>query len=99
MWQRSPRSCCGATGRGRDRSGWDRVDAAGPLAAVVENFWSVQWALPPGREHEQEVVTHPCSHVTVEDGLAWVQGVVVHRFSRRLSAAARSSAPGCARPG
>jgi AraC-like DNA-binding protein len=44
----------------------------------------VRWALPAGREHEQEVVTHPCSHVTVEDGLAWVQGVVVHRFSRRL---------------
>jgi AraC-like DNA-binding protein len=62
----------------------DRVDASGPLAAVVQNFWSVQWALPAGREHEQEVVTHPCSHVTVEDGLAWVQGVVVHRFSRRL---------------
>jgi AraC-like DNA-binding protein len=67
----------------------ERSDAAGPLAAVVENFWSVEWALPAGREHEQEVVTHPCSHVTVENGLAWVQGVVVHRFCRRLVGSGR----------
>ena len=67
----------------------DRAAATGPLAAVVEHFWAVEWALPAGREHEQDVVTHPCSHVTVEDGLAWVQGVVVHRFTRRLVGSGR----------
>ena len=68
----------------------DRTAAAGRLAAVVENFWCVQWALPAGQEHQQEVITHPCSHVTVEDGLAWVRGVVVHRFRRRLVGSGRA---------
>jgi AraC-like DNA-binding protein len=68
----------------------DRAEATGRLAAVVENFWCVGWALPAGREHEQDVVTHPCSHVTVEDGVAWVRGVVVHRFRRRLVGSGRA---------
>jgi AraC-like DNA-binding protein len=67
----------------------DRTAATGSLAAVVENLWSVRWALPAGQEYEQAVVTHPCSHVTVEDGLAWVRGVVLHRFDRRLVGSGR----------
>ncbi len=35
------------------------------------------------------MVTDPCGHLTVEDGLAWVRGVVVHRFRRRLVGAGR----------
>jgi AraC-like DNA-binding protein len=57
---------------------------SGPLAAVVDNFWAVEWSLPPGAEHHQEVVTHPCAHVTVEAGRSWVQGVLTRRFRRRL---------------
>ena len=67
-----------------------RVPATGPLAAVVDNLWCVQWALPAGRTYEQHVVTDPCGHLTVEDGLAWVRGVVVHRFRRRLVGAGRA---------
>ena len=67
----------------------ERAPATGPLAAVVENFWCIQWALPAGRTYEQDVVTDPCGHLTVEDGLAWVRGVVGHRFRRRLVGAGR----------
>lgn len=60
-----------------------------PVSAVIDRFWAVEWELPPGRHHDQEVVTHPCSHVTVEAGQAWVQGVVTHRFRRRLAGSGR----------
>lgn len=76
--------------------GWDlrpfRLHLAGPpesLATVVENLWSVEWSLPAGAEHFQEVVTHPCAHVTVEAGRCWVQGVLTRRFRRRLVGAGR----------
>ncbi|HEX6755572.1 MAG TPA: helix-turn-helix domain-containing protein [Mycobacteriales bacterium] len=66
-----------------------RAPVDGPLGAVVENLWSVEWALPPGASYEQEVLTHPCAHLTVEDGEVWVQGVVTRVFRRRLVGAGR----------
>jgi AraC-like DNA-binding protein len=59
------------------------------LADVVGHFWSVQWTLPEGRHHDQEVVSHPCGHLTVEDGGGWLQGVTTHRFERRLTGTGR----------
>lgn len=60
------------------------ADPPESLAAVVDNLWSVEWSLPDGAEHHQEVVTHPCAHVTVEADRSWVQGVLTRRFRRRL---------------
>lgn len=62
---------------------------AGTVPDVVQAYWSVQWSLPDGQFHDQDVVTHPTSHFTVERGKAWVQGIVTHRFSRRLSGSGR----------
>lgn len=60
------------------------------LADVVEYFWSVEWVLPPGAEHDQDVVSHACGHLTVEeDGVGWVQGVVTERFTRHLTGCGR----------
>lgn len=62
-----------------------REPARGPVGDIVEHFWAVEWTLPPGGSYEQEVLTHPCAHLTVEDGRPWVQGVVTRRFRRRLT--------------
>ena len=62
-----------------------RVPATGPLAAVVDHFWAVEWELPPGHSYHQEVVSHACCHLTVEDDGVWVRGVVTERFHRRLT--------------
>jgi AraC-like DNA-binding protein len=59
------------------------------LADVVGHFWCVEWSLPAGAHHDQAVVSHPCGHLTVEDGGAWLRGVVTRRFERRLSGRGR----------
>lgn len=61
-----------------------RAPAGDALADVVDWFWAVEWSLPPGAERFQEVLTHPSGHLTVEAGVAWVQGVLTRRFRRRL---------------
>jgi AraC-like DNA-binding protein len=66
-----------------------RAAPSAPLADVVDSFWSVEWSLPPGGVRHQEVVTHPCANVTVEDGVGWVQGLLTRRFRRRLSGSGR----------
>jgi AraC-like DNA-binding protein len=66
-----------------------RSPVDGPLATVVEQIWSVEWALPPGDTYDQQVLTHPCAHLTVEAGEPWVQGVVTRVFSRRLTGSGR----------
>jgi AraC-like DNA-binding protein len=59
------------------------------LKEIVEYFWSVEWALPPGAHHDQDVVSHPCGHLTVEEDGAVVQGVSTSRFRRRLTGSGR----------
>ncbi|HST66335.1 MAG TPA: AraC family transcriptional regulator [Mycobacteriales bacterium] len=59
------------------------------LADVVGHFWSVEWTLPPGTHHDQDVVSHACGHLTVEDGGAFLQGVSTARFRRRLTGSGR----------
>jgi AraC-like DNA-binding protein len=59
------------------------------LADVVGHFWSVEWTLPPGAYHDQEVVSHACGHLTVEDDGAWLRGVTTRRYERRLTGSGR----------
>jgi AraC-like DNA-binding protein len=67
----------------------ERMPPPAALADVVDHFWAVEWALPPGGRHRQDVVSHATSHVTVEDGRVWVQGVVTRRFQRELTGRGR----------
>lgn len=62
----------------------EHAPAGDRLAGVVEQFWSVRWELAPGRTWDQEVLTAPCAHLTVEAGRSWVQGVLTKRFLRHL---------------
>lgn len=62
---------------------------ADELADVVAYFWSVQWQLPPGQEHVQQVVSHACGHLTVEPDGAWLRGVTTCLGEQRLTGARR----------
>lgn len=59
------------------------------LADVVAHFWAVEWALPPGAHHDQEVVSYACGHLTVEDGAGRLFGVTTTRFRQRLTGSGR----------
>jgi AraC-like DNA-binding protein len=61
----------------------------GAALDVARSYWSVEWSLPAGLHHDQDVVTHPSVHVTVESGRAWIQGIVTKRFTRRLVGSGR----------
>jgi AraC-like DNA-binding protein len=58
---------------------------AGPAVRdVVETYWIVEWAVPPGDQRVQQVVTNPCVHLSVEADEARVTGVVTRAFERTL---------------
>jgi AraC-like DNA-binding protein len=58
---------------------------AGPgVRDIVDRYWIVEWAVPPGEERVQDVVTRPCVHLSVERHQARVTGVVTRCFRRAL---------------
>jgi AraC-like DNA-binding protein len=42
-----------------------RFPASPELAGLVDRFWSVEWDLPSGVRHGQQVLTHPCANLSV----------------------------------
>jgi AraC-like DNA-binding protein len=54
----------------RQRVRLTRYPVDDALAGLVDRFWAVRWHLPPGREHRQQVLTHPAANlsVTLADG-------------------------------
>ncbi|MFT3914754.1 MAG: helix-turn-helix domain-containing protein [Anaeromyxobacteraceae bacterium] len=54
------------------------------LAASIEHFWYVTWALPAGVRHVQASLGHPVVHVVVEGGAASVVGVSRGRHEAAL---------------
>ena len=67
-----------------------RQDPSPAAADVVRHLWAVEWVLPQGSTHTQEVLTHPCHHLTVEPDGRWVHGVVTRRFARTLNGSGRA---------
>ncbi len=67
-----------------------RQDPSPGAADVVHHLWAVDWELPAGAEHTQEVLTFPCQHLTVEPDGSWVHGVVTRRFARTLTGTGRA---------
>jgi AraC-like DNA-binding protein len=82
---------------------------AGPgLTGLIDRFWAVEWDLPPGVTHHQQLLTHPCANLSVSHAdararapgrlEARLHGVSKHRTSRVLAgqgwAAAAMTTPG-----
>jgi AraC-like DNA-binding protein len=54
------------------------------LGPLVEHYWVVEWDLKGREPYVQEVLPHPCVHLTVEGDGSKVYGVVTKKFSYRL---------------
>jgi AraC-like DNA-binding protein len=64
-----------------------RFPASPGLAGLVDRFWAVEWDLPPGTTHTQQVLTHPCANLSV--GHADARAVAAGRVEARLNGVAR----------
>lgn len=49
----------------RQRVRLNRYPPGPALAGLVDRFWAVRWDLPPGRNHRQQVLTHPGANISV----------------------------------
>lgn len=79
-----------------------RFLAEGPLADLVEHFWSVSWDLRGQAPVIRETLPHPSVHLVIEEGRSGLTGVSTARFVRRLEGRGRALGvkfrPGCFRP-
>ena len=73
----------------RRRVHLQRSDCAAELAPWVENYWSLQWQLPPGASYLSSTLPHPACTLSVEHGHrregvgpypVVVTGVITRRF-------------------
>ena len=67
----------------------DRRTPAPVLAPYVAWYWSVRWDLRGRPAHRQVTLPHASSHLTVEEGAAWLYGPPRRRFERVLAGEGR----------
>src|SRR3954452_17527062 len=67
----------------------DRAECSTDLSPWVENYWSLQWGLPPDTSYLSSTLPHPACNLSVERGIrrdgvdddpVVVTGVVTRRF-------------------
>ncbi len=93
----------------RERVALTRYPPGPELAGLIEFFWVVTYHLPAGLLHRQQIITHPCVHVSIAHGQAGddarpgpleatLTGVTRRLYTRRLAgrgwAVAAKSTPG-----
>ncbi|SDS89949.1 AraC-type DNA-binding protein [Paenibacillaceae bacterium GAS479] len=62
----------------------ERLLPSGPAAAFIRHYWLIEWELPPGQAHVQEVLEHPSVNVVLEPGCSVVSIVSPGRSSQKL---------------
>lgn len=60
-----------------------------PLAGFVDHYWIVEWSLPEGYTHVQEVLPTLSVQLVFQHDQASIYGVMKKRFVQRLSGTAR----------
>lgn len=55
------------------------------LKHFIEHYWLISWSLPEGVEHRQQVISHPCVHLTFLTDNSTITGIVSKRFEHTLS--------------
>ena len=63
-----------------------RFPPTAALAGLIDRFWVVEWDLPAGEPHRQEVLAHPCANLSLgwREG-TWLAGVTTRVVERELS--------------
>jgi AraC-like DNA-binding protein len=67
----------------------DRVPAAADLADLVERYWLVRWALPPGRRDSVTLLPHPCVNLILDRGQVAIGGPGGDRFTYEYTGTGR----------
>jgi AraC-like DNA-binding protein len=49
----------------RQRLVLTRYPPGAELAGLIDHFWAIQWQLPDGQQHRQQVLTHPVANMSV----------------------------------
>jgi AraC-like DNA-binding protein len=70
---------------GLERFRLSRSRTPADLATFAPFFWTVEWDLPEGETHEQEVLPFPCVSLACEAGEYRVHGPGTKRFVAKLS--------------
>ncbi len=98
-WQ--PRGVVG-TGSVRKHTPVGRFLPEGPLASLVERFWTISWDLRNQSPRIGETLPHPSVYLVIEAGRSGLAGVNTRRFIRPLEGRGRVYGvkfhPGCFRP-
>ncbi|WP_417623681.1 AraC family transcriptional regulator [Paremcibacter congregatus] len=55
------------------------------FADLIEHYWLIDWNLPDGVTHRQEVLPHPAVNMTFLEEKSEITGIVSHRFSHEIS--------------
>lgn len=55
------------------------------LKHYIEHYWLISWQLPDGTSHSQEVIPHPCNHLTFLAGDSKIKGVQTQKYTHKLS--------------
>ncbi|QXC60117.1 AraC family transcriptional regulator [Aquihabitans sp. G128] len=71
-------------GAGLQRFSLRRHAPSPAVARFVDRYWIVEWDLPEGEQHTQEILVHPVANVVFGDGPARLSGVRRTRFARTL---------------
>jgi AraC-like DNA-binding protein len=73
----------------RQRVRLTRYPAGPALAGLVDRFWAVQWDLPPGTVHRQQVLTHPGANFSIGSASAQPGDTHAGPVEARLNGVAR----------
>src|SRR5919107_1929442 len=76
----------------RQRVRLTRYPVGPALAGLVDRFWAVQWDLPEGTVHVQQVLTHPGANLSVGCPDAYSPGAATGTVEARLHGVARGLA-------
>ncbi|MCW5874468.1 MAG: AraC family transcriptional regulator [Anaerolineales bacterium] len=63
----------------------ERFAVTPALAPFVNHYWSVEWNLPAGVEHQQAVLSHPCLGLAVQAGHTHIYGVITKKSVQVLT--------------
>lgn len=55
------------------------------LKHFIEHYWLISWDLPDGVVHRQQVISHPCVHLTFLKDASTITGIVTQQFEHSLS--------------
>jgi len=74
----------------RQRVRLTRYPVGSALSGLIDRFWAVEWDLPDGAVHNQQVLTHPCANLSVGNADACVTEGPAGHLEARLNGVARS---------